>query len=90
MPNGRENLLPDDEQFGRDFSLNEKPLQVNLSEAGPWMVMPHLRERKLYKLELEQWPHVTRFKIWETSFRREREYQSKIWTKSDLFSAAPG
>ena len=39
--------------------------------ADPWMVIPHQKRKEMDKLKSEQWPDVTLFKNWKTSFPRE-------------------
>ena len=39
-----------------------------LQTPEPWTAIPH---QAMDKLEFEQWRHVTRFKSWKASFRRE-------------------
>ena len=45
--------------------FSKKPLQANLSDEDFWMAIPHQKETH------KQWSHVTRFKNWKTSLRRE-------------------
>ena len=66
-----ETLLPEVEQLRREFFQSKKPSQANLSDGRSPDSDSTLKGKEMDMLEFEPWPHVTRFKNWKTSFRRE-------------------
>ena len=68
---GKLDPLPYNDQFGRGFLLYKKASQSNLSDDRFLDSDSTPKRMEVNKPEFEQWPHVTRFKNWKTSFRRE-------------------
>ena len=65
------NPLPEHGNVGGFFLFGKKPLRSNFSDGRSLDGDSTPKRKEMHKLKFEQWPHVTRFKNWKTSFRRE-------------------
>ena len=67
-----ENASPDHQAFMRWLFESEEASTPAALEC--WIPRWRIKKKKeMDKLEFQPWPHGTRFKNWQTSFRRERE-----------------
>ena len=89
-----ENLLPENETFERSFLESERDHHTQVSRTLDLKMENQLPKEKKWTSSSSS-PHVTRFKNWKTSFRRDvlidhqkttKRLRDKSWMKQDQCS----